>query len=54
MLRRLEGEMTKGRHGGVPSDPIDLAMYEIAQVASNMIKGRKDLLSGADNAEPSE
>ena len=52
MLRRLEGEMTKGRHGGKPSDPLDMAMYEITQVASNMIKGRRDLLQEADKVVP--
>lgn len=30
MLRMLEGEMTKGRTGGVSSDPLDMAMFEIA------------------------
>ena len=37
MLRMLEGEMSKGRIGGAPSDPIDEAMFEIAKVASGMI-----------------
>ena len=47
MLKMLEGEMSKGRQGGVPSSAIDMMMSEIAQISTNMVQGRKDMLSGA-------
>lgn len=46
MLRMLEGEMSKGRKGGAPSDPLDMAMYEIAKMSTEMVQTRKKVLSG--------
>lgn len=45
MLRTLEEEMTKGRRGGVEDAGLDQAMFEIAQISSNMVKSRKEMLS---------
>jgi hypothetical protein len=47
MLRTLEGEMTKGRRGGIEDAGLDQAMFEIAQISSNMVKSRKEMMSQA-------
>jgi hypothetical protein len=47
MLRTLEEEMTKGRRGGIEDAGLDQAMFEIAQISSKMIKGRKEMMSQA-------
>jgi hypothetical protein len=55
MLRTLEEEMTKGRRGGVDDPSLDQAMFEIAQMSSNMVKTRKEMMSQAaqQEADPS-
>jgi hypothetical protein len=55
MLRTLEEEMTKGRRGGIEDGGLDQAMFEIAQISSSMVKGRKEMMSQAAQqlADPS-
>ena len=55
MLRTLEEEMTKGRRGGIEDAGLDQAMFEIAQISSSMVKGRKEMMSQAvqQQADPS-
>lgn len=47
MLRTLEEEMTRGRKGGIEDAGLDQAMFEIAQISSNMVKGRKEMMNQA-------
>lgn len=55
MLRTLENEMTRGRRGGIEDMGLDQAMFEIAQISSSMVKGRKEMMSQAaqQQADPS-
>ena len=48
MLKMLEGQMTQGRQHGVPSNALDMMMYEISRTSEEIVSKRKQMVEGSN------